>query len=245
MVLVMEDVYVQYGRSVMALQGASIEVDEGELVSLVGPNGAGKSTVLKAVMGWEPVHSGEVRVDGKSVDRRDYSPIDERIAYVPEDRGIFSRLSVGENLRLGAVTRRDKRQIEHDLQRELKRFPVLREFWGRGASLLSGGEQQQLAIARAMMLRPRLILLDEPTLGLAPLLVDKIFEVIEELRAEGATVLLVEQNAGRSIEVADRSYVLQTPGRVIGSGTGDELGRNEAVVEYLGFAPSSGPSEEA
>lgn len=243
MVLAIKDVYVQYGRSVMAVQGASLEVRQGELIALVGPNGAGKSTLLKAAMGWVPLHSGEIHVDGKAVDARSFSPIDRGISYVPEDRGIFASLSVGENLRLGAVTRKDKDAVAEDIERELERFPILREYWGKGASLLSGGEQQQLAIARAMMLRPRLLLLDEPTLGLAPLLVDKIFEVVEELRAEGVTVLLVEQNAARSIEVADRSYVLQSPGKIIGFGTGDQLAQNEAVVDYLGFSPLSGSRE--
>lgn len=241
--LEIKDVYVQYGRSVMAVQGASLEVRGGELVSLVGPNGAGKSTLLKAIMGWVLPHSGDIYVDNKSVSGSKVSPIEMGISYVPEDRGIFASLSVGENLRLGAVTRKDKHTVAEDIERELERFPVLREYWAKGASLLSGGEQQQLAIARAMLLRPRLLLLDEPTLGLAPLLVDKIFEVIEDLRTEGVTVLLVEQNAARSIEVADRSYVLQSPGKIIGSGTGDELAQNDAVVDYLGFSPSSGSRE--
>lgn len=240
--LSIKDLYIQYGRSVMAVQGASFEVAKGELISLVGQNGAGKSSTLKAIMGWVPPHSGKILLDGNPIERKSFSPVAEGISYVPEERGIFTSLSVGENLRLGGVTRKDKGTLAEDIERELDRFPILREYWSRGASLLSGGEQQQLAIARSMMVRPRLLLLDEPTLGLAPRLVDLIFDVIEQLRNEGTTILLVEQNAARSIELADRTYVLQAPGKVIGSGTGAELARNEAVVEYLGFSPS-GTSE--
>ncbi|RLV57100.1 ABC transporter ATP-binding protein [Aeromicrobium phragmitis] len=236
--LVIDDLYVQYGSSVMAVQGASLNVRDGELVALIGQNGAGKSTLMKAVMGWVGPHSGSVMIDGAAVNDRKFSHLKRGVSFVPEDRGIFSSLTVGENLRLGGVTRRDKKALDADIERELERFPVLRKYWGRGASLLSGGEQQQLAIARAMMLNPRLLLLDEPTLGLAPIIVDLIFDVIEQLRAEGVTILLVEQNAVRSIEVADRTYVLQAPGRVIGSGTAAELSASPAVVEYLGFEPN-------
>ena len=238
MLLEIEDLYVRYGKSVMALQGSSLTVAEGELVSLIGQNGAGKSTLLKSIVGLAPVHSGSVRYEGAHVTDKKFSTIKNHIAYVPEDRGVFSSLTVGENLHLGAVSRKDKKGIEADIERELARFPILKKYWSRGASLLSGGEQQQLAIARALLLRPKLLLLDEPTLGLAPIIVDLIFDVIEQLRDEGVTILLVEQNAVRSIEVSDRSYVMQAPGKVLGSGTASELAANETVVDYLGFSPT-------
>ncbi|GAA1212731.1 ABC transporter ATP-binding protein [Rhodoglobus aureus] len=238
MLLEINDLFVRYGKSVMALQGASLEVGEGELVSLIGQNGAGKSTLLKSIVGIAPVYSGSITYDGAAVTDKKFSVIKNRIAYVPEDRGVFSSLTVGENLRLGAVSRRDKGNIDGDIERELARFPILEEYWGRGASLLSGGEQQQLAIARALLLRPKLLLLDEPTLGLAPIIVDLIFDVIEQLRDEGVTILLVEQNAVRSIEVSNRSYVMQAPGKILGSGNANELAANDAVVDYLGFSPT-------
>lgn len=238
MVLQIDDVHLQYGSAVRAVQGCSLEVAEGELVSLIGQNGAGKSTLVKAVMGQVPVAAGSITVDGTSVMDRSYSTVRSRVAYVPESRGIFASLTVGENLRLGAVTRKDKKAVAADLERELDRFPILRTYWGRGASLLSGGEQQQLAIARALLLNPRILLLDEPTLGLAPIVVDLIFDVVAGLREQGMTILLVEQNAVRTLEVSDRSYVLQAPGKVIGSGTAAELGDLPAVVDYLGFSPA-------
>lgn len=243
MLLCIDDAFIQYGASVMAVQGCSIHVAEGELVSLIGQNGAGKSTLVKAVMGQVPLHGGSITVDGSSITDRSFSAARNRIAYVPEDRGIFGSLSVGENLRLGGITRKDKAELAVDLERELERFPVLRKYWGRGASLLSGGEQQQLAIARSLLLKPRLLLLDEPTLGLAPIIVDLIFDVVVQLRSEGISILLVEQNAVRSLEVSDRSYVLQAPGNVLGSGSAADLAEIRAVVDYLGFSPAevSGP----
>ncbi|MEV8252879.1 ABC transporter ATP-binding protein [Rhodoglobus sp. NPDC076762] len=238
MLLEIDDLFVRYGKSVMALQGATLRVGEGELVSLIGQNGAGKSTLLKSIVGIAPVYSGSITYEGAAVTDKKFSVIKNRIAYVPEDRGVFSSLTVGENLRLGAVSRRDKREIDADIERELQRFPILEKYWSRGASLLSGGEQQQLAIARALLLRPKLLLLDEPTLGLAPIIVDLIFDVIEQLRDEGVTILLVEQNAVRSIEVSDRSYVMQAPGKILGSGSAQDLAANPAVVDYLGFSPT-------
>jgi branched-chain amino acid transport system ATP-binding protein len=237
MLLQINDLYVQYGKSVMAVQGASLHVREGELVSLIGHNGAGKSTLLKAVAGLVNVHGGSIQYQGRSTATRAFSTVKERIAYVPEERGIFSSLSVGENMQMGAVSRRDKMAIAADVEHELTRFPVLEKYWSRGASLLSGGEQQQLAIARALLLRPKLLLLDEPTLGLAPIIVDLIFDVIEQLRREGVTILLVEQNAVRSLEISDRSYVMQAPGKILGGGTLEELSDNPAVCDYLGFSP--------
>lgn len=236
--LVIDDVHLQYGAAVRAVQGCSLQVDEGELVSVIGQNGAGKSTLLKAVMGQLPITSGAITFDGTSVSERGFSPVRRGIAYVPESRGIFAGLTVAENLRIGSTVRRKDARVRDDLERELERFPVLRRYFRRGASLLSGGEQQQLAIARALLLRPRLLLLDEPTLGLAPIVVDLIFEVITDLHAEGMTILLVEQNAVRSFEVSDRAYVLETPGHVLGAGTATELAAIPAVVEHLGFSPA-------
>lgn len=237
MLLEIDELFVRYGKSVMALQGSSLTVAQGELVSLIGQNGAGKSTILKAIVGLVPIYSGTVEYEARSVSEKKFSIIESGIVYVPEDRGIFSSLSVGENMLVGAVSRKDKRAVQEDIAREVERFPVLAKYWSRGASLLSGGEQQQLAIARALLLRPKLLLLDEPTLGLAPIMVDLIFDVIEQLRGEGVTILLVEQNAVRSLEVSDRSYVMQAPGKILGSGTADELAKIDSVVKYLGFSP--------
>lgn len=237
MAFVVEGAHVQYGRSVRALQGTSLEVCEGETVAIVGHNGAGKSTLLKAMVGMLPLTAGEISFHGVPVVPRKFDAVKHAIAYVPEQRGIFASLSVGENLRLGATPRKDKQQIAADIERELDRFPILRRYWGRGASLLSGGEQQQLAIARALMLNPRVLILDEPTLGLAPIIVDTIFDVVEQLKGDGLTQLVVEQNAVRAMELADRTYVLASPGRVVGGGTLEELSNSEAVVNYLGFTP--------
>lgn len=231
------DLFVRYGKSIVAVQGASIEVREGEIVSLLGQNGAGKSTILKSIAGIVPPLSGGIRYGDADLTARGTPRIPAGIAYVPEDRGVFATLSVGENLRLGAISRRDRQEIDADVESQLERFPILRKYWSRGASLLSGGEQQQLAIARALMIRPRLLLLDEPTLGLAPIIVDLIFDVVQQLNAEGVTILLVEQNAVRSIAISDRSYVIQAPGKILGSGNAQELARNPEVVEYLGFSP--------
>nr|WP_243752137.1 ABC transporter ATP-binding protein [Leucobacter weissii] len=235
--------FVRYGKSIVAVQGASIEVREGEIVSLLGQNGAGKSTILKSIAGIVAPLSGTIRYGETDLTGKGAPRIPAGIAYVPEDRGVFASLSVGENLRLGAISRRDRREIDADVESQLERFPILRKYWSRGASLLSGGEQQQLAIARALMIRPRLLLLDEPTLGLAPIIVDLIFEVVQQLNAEGVTILLVEQNAVRSIDVSDRSYVIQAPGRILGSGDARQLADNPEVVEYLGFSPLGGETE--
>lgn len=237
MVFVIDGAYVQYGRSVRALQGTSMEVHQGETVAIVGHNGAGKSTLLKAMVGKLPLTAGEITFDGEAVVPRKFDAVKHGIAYVPEQRGIFASLSVGENLRLGATSRRDKKQVAADIERELDRFPILRKYWSRGASLLSGGEQQQLAIARALMLNPQVLILDEPTLGLAPIIVDTIFDVVEQLKRDGLTQLIVEQNAVRAMELADRTYVLAPPGRVVGGGTLAELAQSGAVVDYLGFTP--------
>jgi branched-chain amino acid transport system ATP-binding protein len=227
---------VRYG-SVTALHGIDLDVDEGELVALVGPNGAGKSSTLAAVSGLVRPAAGTVRVAGEVVSG--LAPervVRHGVALVPEGRNIFTALTVAENLALGATIRRDAAGVAADLDRQLDRFPILRDRYGQQAGLLSGGEQQQLAIARALMSRPRLLLLDEPSLGLAPRLVDLVFETVAQLRREGLTIVLVEQNATRAVELADRTSVLRT-GRIVRSGTADELGGGAAMAaEYLGEA---------
>lgn len=244
--LEIKDLWVQYGKSIVAVQGANIEVPQGQIVSLLGQNGAGKSTLLKAIAGIAPVLKGTVKYGDVNLSSKATSRIDAGIAYVPEDRGVFASLTVGENLRLGAVTRKDRHQIEKDIETQLERFPILRRYWSRGASLLSGGEQQQLSIARALMIRPRLLLLDEPTLGLAPIVVDLMFETVEQLKSEGMTILLVEQNAVRTISISDCSYVVQAPGKILGSGNAEKLAENSLVVDYLGFSPTGNvPGNEA
>jgi branched-chain amino acid transport system ATP-binding protein len=227
---------VRYG-ALTALHGIDLDVDEGELVALVGPNGAGKSSTLAAVSGLVRPVAGTVTVAGEVVSG--LAPervVRHGVALVPEGRNIFTSLTVAENLALGATVRRDAAGVAEDLDRQLDRFPILRDRYGQQAGLLSGGEQQQLAIARALMSRPRLLLLDEPSLGLAPRLVDLVFETVAQLGREGLTIVLVEQNATRAVELADRTSVLRT-GRIVRSGTADELGGGAAMAaEYLGGA---------
>ena len=218
-----------------AVQGISLEVGEGEIVGLVGPNGAGKSTTLAAVLGLVPVAAGRIAYRDASLVGLPPERIARRgIALVLEGRHVFATLTVRENLLLGRTASRDRTRADEALERVLERFPVLRRTLGRPAGALSGGEQQQLAIARALVAEPRLLLLDEPSLGLAPQLVDRVFEAIEEIRGEGVTVLLVEQNVARTVELADRTYVLRT-GRIALSGTRAELARRGRLDrDYLG-----------
>jgi len=225
----------RYG-AILALRDISLTVEEGELVALVGPNGAGKSTTLAVIAGLHRPSRGSVLFEGKSLAGR--APEDVArlgVSMVPENRGVFPTLTVAENLRLGAYLRRDG-EVARDLERLQERFRVLAERATQAAGTLSGGEQQQLAIARALISRPRLLMLDEPSLGLAPTLVDRVFELVAELHREGVTILLVEQNVRRTLEVADRAYLLQT-GRVEASGRPAEL-RELVDIEsvYLGGA---------
>ena len=233
----LSDLTVHYGR-IAAVQGLSLEVGEGELVGLVGHNGAGKSTTLWTITGVLRPSSGAVTFQGRSLVGLSPDAILRRgIALVPENRRIFSRLTVGENLRIGTSARRDRRKADSDVAGMCSRFPALGQFFNRRASTLSGGEQQQLAIARALLSRPRLLLLDEPTLGLAPLIVDQVFETLQELNREGVTILLVEQNAARTIEVAHRTYVLRSGGRVAFQGTQEELAAvGDFETAYIGMA---------
>ena len=232
--LAIDDLRVNYGR-VPALHGISLHVDEGEAVTLVGPNGAGKTTTLSAIFGLIPPAGGTIEFEGESLVGSSPEQILRRgLALVPEGRHIFGTLTVAENLQLGTTARRDRSAAEADLAGTLDRFPVLKSYYSSSAGNLSGGEQQQLAIARALLSRPRLLLLDEPSLGLAPVVIDVVFDALEELRKEGVTILLVEQNAARAVEFADRAYILRT-GLVAHSGTRDEILRMENFeTAYLG-----------
>ncbi len=224
---------VRFG-SIAALRGVSLEVGAGEVVGLIGPNGAGKTTMLAAITGQVAPTDGRINFEGEPLLGRAPDDIVRMgISLVPEGRDIFGSLSVAENIRLGATIRRD-REVDSDRERMLDRFPVLRKYLHRPAAQLSGGEQQQLAIVRALMSRPRLLLLDEPSLGLAPLVIDLVFDEIARLRDEGVTVLLVEQNAARTIAFADRSYVLRS-GTVVAAGRPEELATTADLADlYLG-----------
>jgi branched-chain amino acid transport system ATP-binding protein len=228
-VLRVENLSVTYGR-VRAVTDLSLYVDEGEFVGLVGHNGVGKTSTLMTIVGVQRPASGTITYDGTDLTRRSSDQIlREGISLVPEGRRIFSRLTVGENVRIGGHSARDRAGVDQTVETMRERFPVLAEKWDRSGGELSGGEQQQLAIARALVSDPRVLLLDEPTLGLAPLMVDRVFEILNQLHAEGRTILLVEQNAKRTIESADRTYVLRTGGRIQFEGTMEEL---DAVGDF-------------
>jgi branched-chain amino acid transport system ATP-binding protein len=230
----LEDLHVRYGN-VRALQGVSLTVAQGELVALIGSNGAGKTTVLRTVSGLLRASQGRIAFEGADITR---APTDRIVAlgisHCPEGRRIFGGLSVGENLRLGAVAQRDKQAAAADLDMVLTLFPLLRQRLDQAGGTLSGGEQQMLAIARALMSRPRLLLLDEPSLGLAPLMVERIFDTIAALKRQGRTILLVEQNVHHALDIADRAYVLET-GRITLDGPAEVLRRDPKVEQsYLG-----------
>jgi branched-chain amino acid transport system ATP-binding protein len=225
---------VHYGV-IHALHDLSLEVAKGEIVTLIGSNGAGKSTTLLALSGLLQPSGGTLEFDGKDLRTVPaHIRVSSGLVQVPEGRRVFSTLSVAENLALGAYTRRDKAAIPNDLEEVYELFPRLRERRSQAAGTMSGGEQQMLAVGRALMSRPRLLLLDEPSLGLAPLLVKEIFNVIKRIRERGVTVLLVEQNAHMSLAISDRAYVLET-GRVVMSGLANELARDPRIkAAYLG-----------
>ncbi len=234
-ILELEEVEARYGP-VKALHGVSLTVGAGEVVAVLGANGAGKTTTLRAVSGTVR-RSGEIVFAGKRISRRSPEAVARLgVAHVPEGRGTLTDLTVRENLRLGAYVRRDRQAIREDGQRVLSYFPWLEHRAGQRAGTLSGGEQQMLALARALMLRPRLVLLDEPSLGLAPMVVSEIFRIVGELNEkEGLTVLVVEQNAALALEASSRAYVLEV-GKVAVEGSSDELRRNESVRRsYLGY----------
>ncbi len=232
--LEVDNLSVRYG-SIAALRGISLRVDSGEIVALIGVNGAGKSTTIMTIAGVLRPAEGGIRFKGESiVGNTPEDIVRQGITLVPEGRRIFPRLTVEENLRLGAAIRSDRAQIQQDIAEMYERFPVLGERSKQLGGTLSGGEQQQLAIARGLMSRPALLMLDEPSLGLAPLLVDGIFELIAKLHETGVTILLVEQNVERTLEISDRVYLLET-GRVKFDGTAEELReRVDIVGSYLG-----------
>ena len=231
----LERVSAAYGR-IQALRGVSLEVPAGSVVALLGANGAGKTTTLRVISGLLRPTDGAVFFEGRRIDRLPPEAIVRLgVAHVPEGRQVFADLTVGENLILGAYARRDRRNVPADLERVFELFPVLRERRKQLAGTLSGGEQQMLAIGRALMARPRLLLLDEPSLGLAPMVAREIFRTVRRVNAEGTTVLLVEQDASRALQVAQTAYVLQT-GQVVLWGPAAELRQNEAVRRsYLGY----------
>jgi branched-chain amino acid transport system ATP-binding protein len=233
-VLKLENLTVRYG-AVTALRDVSIEVQAGELVTLIGANGAGKTTTLKAISGMLPLASGTITLDGRKISGATPRQILALgIAHCPEGRRVFPHLTVRENLEMGAFLRHDHAAVKGDMERIFFKLPRLRERITQVAGTLSGGEQQMLAIARSLMSRPRMILLDEPSLGLAPNITEIIFEIIEDIRREGTTVLMVEQNALAALDMCDRSYLLET-GRVVQFGTGEQM-LDDAHVRraYLG-----------
>ncbi len=230
--LKVDNIHVYYG-AIHAIKGISFEVREGETVALIGANGAGKSTTLKTVSGLLHPRSGSIHFLDKDITHANaHSLVRHGMAHVPEGRRIFLQMTVQENLEMGAFTRRD--DITETLENVYTRFPRLKERRKQVAGTLSGGEQQMLAMGRGLMIHPKLLMLDEPSMGLAPILVEQIFDIIRELHESGTTILLVEQNAGMALSVADRAYVLET-GKITLSGTGAELARSDQVRQaYLG-----------
>jgi branched-chain amino acid transport system ATP-binding protein len=233
--LEVQDIHAYYGN-IHALNGISLTVEEGEIVTLIGANGAGKTTTLRAISGLLPPRSGSITYEGEDLSQyKAHEIVYKNISMVPEGRGIFARLTVSENLDMGAFSRNDSEEIEEDRERVFKLFPRLEERLNQVAGTLSGGEQQMLATGRALMTRPKLLLMDEPSMGLAPVLVESIFETIEEINQEGTTILLVEQNAQIALSVANRGYVLQT-GEIVLDDTAADLRQNEMVQKaYLGI----------
>ncbi|MBE6791806.1 MAG: ABC transporter ATP-binding protein [Ruminococcaceae bacterium] len=232
--LEVKDLQVNYGV-ITALKGISFEVNEGEIVSLIGANGAGKTTTMQSIMGLIPIKDGTVTYDGKVINKiPGHKLISMGMSQVPEGRRVFQELTVYENLVMGAYTQKDKKKIKEDIEEICTRFPRLGERRNQIAGTLSGGEQQMLAMGRAMMSHPKLLMLDEPSMGLSPLLVDQVFDIIKDYHKMGTTVLLVEQNAKKALSISDRAYVLET-GSITYQGKGDELLNNEEVKKaYLG-----------
>jgi branched-chain amino acid transport system ATP-binding protein len=233
--LEVQDVHTYYGN-IHALKGITFTVEEGEIVTLIGANGAGKTTALRTISGLLEPRQGQIFLEGEDLaDYKAHEIVYKGVAMVPEGRGIFSKLTVAENLDMGAYHRSDRAGIEEDREHVCTLFPRLEERRSQVAGTLSGGEQQMLATARAMMARPRLLLMDEPSMGLAPVLVEDVFERIQEINRDGTTILLVEQNAHMALQIADRGYVLQT-GEIVLSDTADGLRQNSMVQKaYLGM----------
>ncbi len=232
--LSVKNIQVYYGM-IQALHDVSFEVNQGEIISLIGANGAGKTTTLQTITGMIPTAAGEIFFEDENITKTPgYKLVKKGIAHVPEGRRVFASMSVIENLMMGAYTRRDKAEINAGLERVYERFPRLKERRNQLSGTLSGGEQQMLAMGRALMSNPRLLLLDEPSMGLAPMLVSEIFDIIESINKAGTTVLLVEQNANKALSISDRAYVLET-GNVVMSGNASELMSDDKVKEaYLG-----------
>ncbi|HEV2707221.1 MAG TPA: ABC transporter ATP-binding protein [Pyrinomonadaceae bacterium] len=232
--LTLENISVNYG-AINALKGVSMHVERGEVITLIGANGAGKTTTLRTITGLLSPREGRVLYEGEEISGTPTHKLVARgIAMSPEGRGVFANLTVRENLQMGAYLQKDKRKQAEDMERAFRMFPRLKERETQKAGTLSGGEQQMLAMGRALMSRPRLLLLDEPSLGLAPLVVHTIFEAIEEIRSEGTTILLVEQNAHAALGHSDRAYVLET-GRIVMEGPSKELAADPRIKEaYLG-----------
>ena len=232
--LEVKDLSVYYGV-ICALKGISFEVNEGEIVSLIGANGAGKTTTMQSTVGLIPKKAGSVIFDGHDITKTPcHKIVHMGMTQVPEGRRIFQELTVYENLMMGAYSMKDKSVFKADLESIFERFPRLAERRNQIAGTLSGGEQQMLAMSRAIMCHPRLLMLDEPSMGLSPLLVDQVFEIIKDINRDGTTILLVEQNAGKSLAISDRAYVLEN-GSIVLSGTGAELAASEQVQKaYLG-----------
>ena len=232
--LEVKNLEVYYGV-ICALKGISFEVNEGEIVSLIGANGAGKTTTMQSVVGLIPKKAGTVTFDGQDITKTPcHKIVHMGMTQVPEGRRIFQELSVYENLLMGAYSEKNKQRFKNDLEAIFTRFPRLAERRNQIAGTLSGGEQQMLAMGRAIMCHPKLLMLDEPSMGLSPLLVDQVFEIIKDINKDGTTVLLVEQNAGKSLAISDRAYVMEN-GSIVLSGTGAELAASEQVRKaYLG-----------
>ncbi len=232
--LTLENIHTYYGH-IHALKGISLTVNEGEIVTLIGSNGAGKTTTLNTISGLNKPRSGEIILDGRRIDHLEPHKVAQLgVSQSPEGRKIFGRMTVRENLEMGAFNRKDKKQIRDDIEHVLDLFPRLRERLGQLGGTLSGGEQQMLAIGRALMSRPRILSLDEPSMGLAPILVEQIFEIIGNINREGTTILLIEQNAQIALSVAHRGYVLET-GSIVLQGPANELLNSPQVREaYLG-----------
>jgi len=231
-----KDLRTLHGRKIEALKGVSLTVNPGEIVALIGANGAGKSTLLKSIAGLLQPDSGDITFEGQRIQHKPaHHIVALGIVYVPEGRRVFSRLTVLENLKMGAYLRRDRSSIAEDQERMMALFPILRDRQRQLGATLSGGEQQMLAMARALMARPKVLMLDEPSMGLAPLMVEKVFSIIREIHKQGMTILMVEQNAHKALEIAQRAYVLET-GKIVLEGSAQDLMNNPQVQHaYLGI----------
>ena len=232
--LEVQDIQVYYGM-IQALKGVSFSVNEGEVIALIGANGAGKTTTLHTVTGLLRAKSGHIIYDGQDITKvPPHKIVTMGMAHVPEGRRVFANMTVLQNLKMGAFTRSDKNEIDATIEKVYKRFPRLKERQNQTAGTLSGGEQQMLAMGRALMSQPKIILMDEPSMGLSPILVEEIFHIIRDISAGGTTVLLVEQNAKKALSIADRAYVLET-GNIVLSGDAKEMMNNESIKKaYLG-----------